>query len=184
MTKDESLYPFSDISEQIRKRRYNLATKRGYKLLLKNILITVVLVILVFRFVFSVDIAKGSDMYPAVLDGDVVIGYRLDKDYLKDDVVVCEVNKKQMIGRVVAKEGDTVNITEQGVLFVNGTEQTGEIAFPTNPGNQEYPYVVPKGYVYILGDYRTKAIDSRTFGPVKKANVKSKVTFIFRKRGI
>ena len=123
-------------------------------------------------------------MYPAILDGDILIGYRLDKNYLKNDVVVCRADEQKIIGRVAARAGDSVDITEDGRLFVNGTEQTGEIAFPTEPGDQTYPYTVPEGCVYILGDYRTHTTDSRDFGPVPTKDIKGKVISLFRRRGI
>lgn len=184
MISDKSLYPFADVSILIRKRRYNLATKRGYFALLRNVAAMVLIAAAAFTFVFSADIAVGSGMYPAVLDGDVAIGYRLEKNYVKNDVVVCEVNNQTVIGRVIAKGGDNVDITEDGELYVNGTLQQGEILFQTFPGKQEYPYVVPEGCVYILGDNRTRTYDSREFGAVSLKDIRSKVVYIFRKRGI
>lgn len=184
MKNDQKLYPLADVSEQIRKKRYRLATRRGYLELFKNAAIMAILLVIAFMQVFFITVADGTDMYPAILDGDIVIGYRLDKKYLKNDVVVCDVDGEKVIGRIVAREGDSVDITKDGVLFVNGTEQTGEIAFPTEPGSQTYPYTVPEGCVYFLGDYRTKTTDSRDFGPVDTKNIKAKVVSIFRRRGI
>lgn len=184
MMDDDSLHPLADVSEQIRKKRYRLATRRGYLELVKNIGIMAVLLWFALSQVFFITSASGTDMYPAILDGDIVLGYRLDKRYLKNDVVVCNVQGKEVIGRIVAREGDSVDITDEGTLFVNGTQQTGEIAFPTDPGKQTYPYTVPKGCVYLLGDYRTNTTDSRDFGPVSTADIKAKVVSIFRRRGI
>lgn len=184
MKDDQKLHPLMDVSAEIRKKRYRLATKRGYLDLAKNGLIMALLVVIAFTQVFYITVASGTDMYPAVLDGDIVIGYRLDQKYLKNDVVVCTVDGQKVIGRIVAREGDSVNITKDGVLFVNGTEQTGEIAFPTEPGKQTYPYTVPEDCVYLLGDYRTKTTDSRDFGPVEVKDIKAKVVSIFRRRGI
>ena len=184
MENDQSLHPLEDVSRQIRQKRYRLATRRGYASLVKNIAVMAVLILAAFSQVFLLTVAKGTDMYPAVLDGDIILGYRLDTNYLKNDVVVCEVDGKEVIGRIVAREGDSVNITKEGTLFVNVTEQTGEIAFPTNPGKQTYPYTVPEGCVYLLGDYRTNTTDSRDFGPVEEKQIKAKVVSIFRRRGI
>ena len=184
MKDDQSLYPLADVKGQIRKKRYHLAVRKGYLDLLKNMVIMAVLVILAFSQVFFITAASGTDMYPAILDGDIILGYRLDANYLKNDVVVCNVQGKEIIGRIVAREGDSVNITKEGVLLVNGTEQTEEIAFPTEPGSQTYPYTVPEGCVYLLGDYRTNTTDSRDFGPVDVTDIKAKVVSIFRRRGI
>lgn len=184
MNDNQSLYPFDDVSKLIKQKRYNLATKQGYISLLGNMAIMIALILISFSKIFLITIANGTDMYPAILDGDILLGYRLEKNYIKNDVVVCEINGEQIIGRVVAKEGDSVNITEDGKLFVNGTEQIGEIAFPTFPKEQTYPYIVPERCIYILGDYRTNTTDSRNFGSVQIEDVKAEVISILRKRGI
>ena len=41
-----------------------------------------------FTQVFLLTQAKGSSMFPAVKDGDLLICYRLQKTYAKNDVVV------------------------------------------------------------------------------------------------
>lgn len=184
MENNETLRPLFEAEEILRKRRFRLATRRGYWDLAKNVAVMAVLVVVALTQVFYVTIARGTDMFPAILDGDILLGYRMETKFLKNDVVICIVDGKQVVGRVVAREGDNVNITESGTLFVNGTEQTGEIAFPTNPGNQTYPYNVPKGCVYLLGDYRTNTTDSRDFGPVPVSDILAKVVSVFRRRGI
>ncbi|MFR9067191.1 MAG: hypothetical protein ACLVJH_10090 [Faecalibacterium prausnitzii] len=40
--------------------------------------------------VYLVTQASGNEMFPAVKDGDLVLGCRLEKDYAKNDVVVYE----------------------------------------------------------------------------------------------
>lgn len=184
MKNDPNLYPLQDIREQIRKRRYRLATRQGYLELAKSICMIAVILAIAFTQIFCLMAVSGTDMYPAILDGDILLGYRLDRTYLKNDVVICNVNGNRTIGRIVARGGDSVDITEDGRLFVNGTEQTGEIAFPTSQGMQEYPYIVPEECVYLLGDYRTQAIDSRMFGAVPISNISAKVVSVFRRRGI
>lgn len=178
-------HPLDGIHREIRRRRNRLAVIRGYLGLLQNILILLVILLIVFTQVFTINIAHGTNMFPAVLDGDVLFGYRLDRTFIKNDVVICEVKGKQVVGRVVAKAGDTVNITKGGDLYVNGTVQKGEIAFPTDPGKkQKYPYTVPKDCVYLLGDYRTHTYDSRNFGPVSKKDIRAKIVSVIRRRGI
>jgi signal peptidase I len=142
------------------------------------------LVYSVFSHVFLLAVATGADMYPAILDGDVLLCYRLEPEYRKDDVVVAQVDGATVIGRVVARGGDSVNITAEGSLFVNGTEQRGEIAFYTYPEGASYPLVVPEDCVYLLGDNRSNTVDSRSFGPVPLGDVQAKVVSLFRKRGI
>ncbi len=65
--------------------------------------------------VYLVTQASGSEMFPAVKDGDLVLGIRLEKDYAKNDVVVYERSGTLRVGRVLARGGDIVTLSESGV---------------------------------------------------------------------
>lgn len=114
-----------------------------------------------------------------------MIGFRLQQDYAKNDVVVCHINGQQYIGRILARQGDTVMLDESGKLLINGTAQNGEILYPTYAEEGlEYPLTVPENHMFILGDYRTQTVDSRDFGPVPMECVAGKVITILRRRGL
>ena len=55
--------------------------------------------------VYLVTQASGNEMFPAVKDGDLVLGIRLEKDYAKNDVVVYERSGTLRVGRVLARGG-------------------------------------------------------------------------------
>ena len=104
---------------------------------------------------------------------------------MKNDVVVYTAQGTAHIGRIAARAGDVVTLDDSGTLLVNGTAQSGEILYPTYPGEAlTYPYSVPQGQVFILGDYRTQAQDSRSFGPVPLTQIQAKVITILRRRGL
>ena len=133
--------------------------------------------------VFLITQAKGQNMFPSVKDGDLVIAFRLQKEYVKGDIVVCQVNGEQYIGRIGANQGDNINMSDSGTVTVNGTVQGGEIIYPTYAHEGiSYPYHVPDGQVFLLGDYRTASQDSRDFGPVPYDQVQGKVITILRRR--
>ena len=138
---------------------------------------------LLFTQAFLITQAKGQNMFPAVKDGDLVIAFRLQKEYVKGDIVVCRVNGQRYIGRIGANQGDNINLSDSGAVTVNGTVQGGEIIYPTYAHEGiTYPYHVPDGQVFLLGDYRTVAEDSRDFGPVSYDQVQGKVITILRRR--
>lgn len=141
--------------------------------------------------VFLFDQNHGQDMFPALKDGDLCIAFRtrmqvlLKQRYARDDVIAYRADGKRRFGRVVAAEGDVVNITQDAALVVNGTTQGNEILFPTDAREGlEYPLRIPEGCVFVLGDYRPQARDSRDFGPVALDGVEGKVITILRRRGL
>jgi signal peptidase I len=128
----------------------------------------------------------GETMYPRLRDGDLILYYRLEKDYNIDDVVVFKVDDLTCVARIVAQGGDVVDINDNGQLLVNGNVQEEEIFYPTEefPGGITYPYTVESDSYFMLCDYRTISADSRSYGAVSLQNICGKVITILRRRGI
>ena len=172
-------------AEVISLRRNRLAVREGYISLLGRVVFIAAAAWLLFSQVFLLMQARGTDMFPAVKDGDLLIGYRLQKDYEQENVVVYKRDGKSYVGRVVAKSGDNVSITDEGSLVVNGVVKSGEIMYPTYVREGvNYPYTVPENRVFILADYRMQAQDSRDFGAVELKDVQAKVITILRRRSL
>ena len=169
----------------IRKRRYAAENARDAKSLVLRVAVLAALAWVLFTQVFLLTQAKGSSMFPAVKDGDLLICYRLQKTYAKNDVVVYTQGGKLRVGRILGREGDLVALDDSGTLVVNGAVQSGEILYPTYAKDAlEYPYTVPDGCVFVLGDYRTQSEDSRDFGPVPLEDVQAKVITLLRRRSL
>ena len=177
--------PVPSPMEVVRRRRANCMIAQEYiSLAVKFAVLALVLAVL-FTQVFLITQVSGNDMFPAVKDGDLVVAYRLQGSYAKDDVVVFNQGGQLRTGRIIGREGDVINMDESGNLQVNGTTQAGEILYPTYAREgSTYPYVVPEGCVYILCDYRTQCEDSRDFGPINTTDLEGKVITILRRRGI
>lgn len=174
-----------EIAKVIRKRRERVETARGYRNLFFRLVLVLIAGYLILTQVFLFTQARGTDMFPMVKDGDLLIVFRLQREYSTKDLVVYTQDGRERVGRIVARENDVVNIDEDGSLVVNGTTQTGEILYPTYPKEGiTYPYRVNAGCIFVLGDYRTEAEDSRDFGPIPMENVKGKVITILRRRGL
>lgn len=109
-----------------------------------------------FTQVFVIARGTGNGMFPAIKDGDLIIGFRLQQEYEKNDIVTYKVDGVRNVGRILGRENDVITIDESGTVLVNGTAQSGEILYPTYPKEgMEYPYRVPEDSVFVLGDYRT-----------------------------
>jgi signal peptidase I len=141
---------------------------------------------LVFHFVFGIVQMEGIGMYPKILDGDVMLYYRLQNSYHKDDVVTFTLDGRRYTARIVASAGDVVELSESGELIVNGNTESEEIFYPTNElsNGVTYPYTVEEDSYFLLCDYRTASIDSRRYGAISKKDIDGKVVSIFRRRKI
>ena len=158
----------------LHKRRNAAQDRRDALSLLGRVVVLAAAAWVLFTQVFLLTQASGNSMFPAVKDGDLLIGYRLQGTYAKNDVVLYEQDGKLRVGRVLGRENDLIALDDSGTLIVNGSAQSGEILYPT----------VPADSVFILGDYRTQSEDSRDFGPVALTDVKAKVITLLRRRSL
>ena len=91
------------------------------------------------------------------------------------------------MGRIVADGGDSVEITEDAYLRVNGSTVVESDIYYSTPryGEEvEYPVELEETQYFILCDYREGARDSRYFGPVEQSEIKGKVITILRRSNL
>lgn len=132
----------------------------------------------VISLLFHPYIVSGSSMVPTFYDSDLVICGKVHEDdtisYGEIIVFSDHVWWKKLVKRVVAVPGDTVEIKD-GLLYVNDTLSLYQFEEMANEGSFSYPIVLKEDEYFCLGDNRNNSRDSRTFGPVKKENIKYKV---------
>lgn len=90
-----------------------------------------------------------------------------------------EINEDNMIKRIVATEGDLVEVKD-GNLYVNGEIEKLESKKGATYELIEimYPITIPEDHVFVLGDNREKSYDSRIMGPIKLEEIKGRVDWI------
>lgn len=101
--------------------------------------------------------------------------------------LVLPENMEIYVCRVVAAEGDTVEITDDGSLLVNGNSMfESNIFYPTTlyTGFTEYPLTLGKGQCFVMADKRNGGADSRFFGPVDEEEILGTVITIVRRNNL
>lgn len=155
--------------------------------LLLKIGIIALFVVIIFTFFFGIVQVRDNAMDPAVKDGDLVIYYRLDKNYVASDLAVLQKQGKTQVRRVVGIDGDKIDINRDNGLEINGyPQQEDNIYTETLPvvGKTKFPLTVGTEQVFVLGDNRKYAVDSRTYGCVDKSDTKGKVIAVIRRRSL
>jgi len=142
------------------------------------------IVVLLFYVLFTAITVRGRSMEPALLDGDRIFLTKTYEKPRRGDIVVFKAldqanREEDLVKRVIAIPGDMIEI-RQGIALVNGeVEKTRGIL--TSPYDATYvsPTVVPAGHVFVLGDNRPIALDSRGLGPVPTFSIKGKAVYVF-----
>ena len=78
---------------------------------------------------------------------------------------VLEITKKSYIKRVIALSGEHVQI-QDGKVYINGEELQENYLQPDVVTESKIlnDFIVPEGYLFCMGDNRTKSTDCRSFG--------------------
>lgn len=121
---------------------------------------------------------NGTSMTNTLQDRDIVVA--LNKSGFKPgSVIAFYYNNSILVKRVIAKEGDWVDIDEEGNVFVNGQQLDEPYVSEKAKGscNIQLPYQVPQNKLFIMGDHRETSIDSRNtaIGCIDKSLVIGKV---------
>jgi signal peptidase I len=142
---------------------------------------------LAFTFVFGVIRYQEPGMAPAVKDGDLVLFFRFASSSLRaQDAVLITYQGQWQVRRVIAVAGDVVDITDAGLMINGSVQQEPEIYQATDrfADGVTLPLTVPPGEVFLLGDARNKATDSRIYGCVRTEDIRGKVMMVIRHRSI
>lgn len=94
---------------------------------------------------------------------------------------------KRFVCRIIAAPGDSVEVTEDQRLIVNGNGMIESgIFYPTAAyaGYTEYPVRLGPGEYFVMADFRSGGADSRFFGPVREEEIRGIVITILRRNNL
>ncbi len=151
-----------ELEAEISRKKY----KQNQHHLLRNalyVLITVAAVTALVAILF-VPVLKtfGNSMTPTLEDGEIVAVVKTDEAKV-GEIIAFYYNNKIFIKRVIALGGSVVDMDEAGNVFVDGAplEEPYLTEKSAGSGDVEFPYEVPNGMYFVLGDNRVTSADSR-----------------------
>lgn len=145
-----------------------------------SMLVIVAVLVLVSAIWLPVYRITGESMEPTLEQGQVVVALRTHRINRGDIVAMYFENQLQM-KRIIGTPGDKILLDEKGLVSVNGISLEERYLSKQVKGLTDltYPYAVPDGQYFVMGDNREKSTDSRMsqFGCIAEDSVAGKILF-------
>lgn len=178
MNKTKSYY-INDSSQDNLLSRISRSLSGVFMNSLQIIVIVGLILILLYLFVFPINVVQGNSMVPNFCNGDVYVTYKLGnfvekQPYKRGDVISFKANNNtSFIKRVIGIPGDEVAII-QGKVYVNGVPieepylPQGTFTRVNSAGvlSEGQIIKVERRSYFVLGDNRAVSFDSRNIGVI------------------
>lgn len=163
-------------------KRQRACTRREVFALVGGVVVTAAVTWLLVQVVFGLAVVEGDSMEPSLNDGDLLLLWRPGTCARGDVVTFDGGDGKERVKRVVALPGETVEVTVDGALIVNGRFEEGLRASGQTllKTGQSYPLTLGENEYFVLGDNRENSQDSRNYGPIQGSRIKGKVAAVMR----
>ena len=145
-----------------------------------KLIVCLLVVLALWAMPFKIIVVKGDSMHPYLKNNELLLAVKTNNFSVNDIVVTKNDFKETIIKRIkfdnndiyyylISFNSDKIEVFDQHI---------GPMVEKYYKGNHNFlvmKHVVPKGYVYLLGDNSENSDDSRRFGAVEKSDIMYKV---------
>lgn len=109
---------------------------------------------------YQIIVVSGDSMKPTLKDGQVIVIEKTNFEVESGDIIVFTLENERVIKRVFGVPGDTIYLSEDGVII------NGITIRPYEYDGLETSYTLKDDEYFVMGDNQFESADSRIFGPI------------------
>lgn len=178
--KYENFPTSTEVEKEVEREQYKRRYKRTMRSTIFSLITAAAAAVLVATLWLPVLRIYGSSMEPTLEEGQIVLSVK-DGNLESGDIIAFYYGNKVLLKRFIAGPGSWVEILEDGTVLVDGVilEEPYLIDKAYGVCDLEFPYQVPEGSYFVMGDQRSVSIDSRhsTVGCITEEQVVGKIVF-------
>ena len=156
------------------------------------LIVTAAVIVVLFKVIFQLSWVPSGSMEGTIMTGDRVYAEKVSylfRDPEPGDIVTFqdpEIPGRVLIKRCIAVGGQTVDLVD-GRVVVDGValDEPYTRGLPSEPLKTalgvevSYPYTVPAGHLWVMGDNRTNSNDSRYFGAIDEDTLTGRAALVY-----
>ncbi len=138
-------------------------------------IVIILVVVLIRSYLVTPVMVSGTSMYPTLKGKEIMILNKLDKEYVRFEVVVLKTDHDDIIKRIIGLPGDTVSC-EDGIIYINSRKIKDKYGYGITEDFEKVK--LGKNEYFVLGDNRSNSLDSRYYGPFNINSIKGSTKFV------
>ena len=169
-----------DLTQAVKRDRYTNRFRATVRSTFLSLVVVAAVAVLVAVLLLPILRIYGKSMNGTLDSGDVVVSVKTTS-FKTGDVIAFYYNNNILVKRVIANPGDWVDIDRDGNVYVNKVKLEEPYLQEKAYGetNIEFPYQVPDGKIFAMGDNRSVSIDSRntSIGCIAEEQIVGKIVY-------